>query len=123
MKKTPLHSYLIALAGACLFMPAFSLSSPLCFNYTLRMKKIAYLILSIIAICASGIRAEDEIARIIQAEEFDRLLKLIKPQPGESPWREIDWLTDVTEARKRSIAENKPLIIFTAADGSPLGRT
>lgn len=114
---------MLALAGAYLFMPAFGLSFPLCCNYTPRMKKIAYLVLSIIGICASGIRAEDEISRLIQAEEFDRLLKLIKPQPGESPWREIDWLTDVTEARKRSIAENKPLIIFTAADGSPLGRT
>ncbi|MFM1558965.1 MAG: hypothetical protein VCA73_01030 [Roseibacillus sp.] len=55
--------------------------------------------------------------------DFDRLHALIKPQPGESPWREINWLTNVTEARKRSIAENKPIVIFTAADGSPLGRT
>lgn len=59
----------------------------------------------------------------IPAKDFDRLQKAIKPQPGESPWREIRWLTNVTEARKRSIAENKPILIFTAADGSPLGRT
>ena len=87
------------------------------------MKKTAFLTLSIILICASAIRAKEEIARPIQAEEFDHLFKLIKPQPGESPWREIDWLTNVTEARNRSIAEDKPLLIFTAADGSPLGRT
>ena len=55
--------------------------------------------------------------------ELDRLLTVIKPQAGESPWREINWLTDVTEARQRAIAEDKPLVIFTAADGSPLGRT
>ncbi|MDB4551983.1 hypothetical protein N9022_02390 [bacterium] len=55
--------------------------------------------------------------------ELDRLLTVIKPQSGESPWREINWLTDVTEARQRAIAEDKPLVIFTAADGSPLGRT
>jgi len=55
--------------------------------------------------------------------ELDRLLTVIKPQAGESPWREISWLTDVTEARQRAIAEDKPLVIFTAADGSPLGRT
>jgi hypothetical protein len=55
--------------------------------------------------------------------EIDRLYLLIKPQAGESPWREINWLTDVTEARRRAIAEDKPLVIFTAADGSPLGRT
>lgn len=55
--------------------------------------------------------------------DLERLLSEIKPQPGESPWREIAWLTDVTEARRRAVAENKPLVIFTAADGSPLGRT
>jgi hypothetical protein len=55
--------------------------------------------------------------------DFDRLLKEIKPQEGESPWRDIDWMTDVTMARQRGVEENKPLVIFTAADGSPLGRT
>jgi len=29
----------------------------------------------------------------------------------------------VTEARRKAIAEDKPLVIFTAADGSPLSRT
>jgi hypothetical protein len=53
----------------------------------------------------------------------ERLLAAIKPQPGESPWREIPWLTNVTEARLQASAENKPLVIFTAADGSPLSRT
>jgi hypothetical protein len=55
--------------------------------------------------------------------DLDRLLGAVKPQPGESPWREITWLTDVTEARARSVAEDKPILVFTAADGSPLGRT
>ena len=55
--------------------------------------------------------------------DFARLHSLIKPQPGESPWREMNWLTNVTEARQRAVAENKPIVIFTAADGSPLGRT
>ena len=59
----------------------------------------------------------------IPAADFERLHALIKPQPGESPWREIPWLTRVREARRRAAAEDKPLVIFTAADGSPLGRT
>jgi hypothetical protein len=59
----------------------------------------------------------------IPAADFERLLAEIKPQRGESPWREIPWLTSITEARRRSTAEDKPLVIFTAADGSPLGRT
>jgi hypothetical protein len=59
----------------------------------------------------------------IAADEFDRLRAAINPQKGESPWREIPWLTNVTEARRRAIAEDRPLVIFTAADGSPLSRT
>lgn len=55
--------------------------------------------------------------------QLKQLLPMIKPQPGESPWREINWITNVTEARERSLAEDKPIVIFTAADGSPLGRT
>jgi hypothetical protein len=56
-------------------------------------------------------------------EDSHRLLAIIKPQKGESPWREVPWLANVTEARRRAIAEDKPLVIFTAADGSPLSRT
>jgi hypothetical protein len=59
----------------------------------------------------------------ITAGDFDRLLEAIKPQKGESPWREIPWLTNVTEARRKASAQDKPLVIFTAADGSPLSRT
>jgi hypothetical protein len=59
----------------------------------------------------------------IPDSDLDRLLTEIKPQQGESPWREIPWLTDVTEARRRSASEDRPMLVFTAADGSPLGRT
>src|SRR5262249_27790164 len=38
----------------------------------------------------------------ITAGDFDRLLEAIKPQKGESPWREIPWLTNVTEARRKA---------------------
>jgi hypothetical protein len=59
----------------------------------------------------------------IPPADFDRLLKAIKPQPGESPWREIPWFTNVTEARRAALRLDRPLVIFTAADGSPLSRT
>ena len=67
--------------------------------------------------------ARGEAVPEITAADFDRLLAAIKPQQGESPWREIPWLTNVTEARRKASAGNKPLVIFTAADGSPLSRT
>ena len=78
----------------------------------------AVLVLGVVSTCAKA----DPVPEIAAAD-FDRLLAAIKPQRGESPWREIDWLTNVTEARRKASAENKPLVIFTAADGSPLSRT
>jgi hypothetical protein len=70
----------------------------------------------------SAIGAEERVAAIPQ-DAFPSLLAAVKPQPKESPWRDIEWITNITEARRRAVAENKPLVIFTAADGSPLGRT
>lgn len=88
------------------------------------MKLVTSLTLAALVSTIAITHAEDQpVAPEIPAADFDRLLDMIKPQPGESPWREVDWLTDVTEARRRSVAEDKPLVIFTAADGSPLGRT
>ena len=81
--------------------------------------------LLIVVACATSLTnasAQDRIAPI-PTSDFERLLAAIKPQRGESPWREINWVTNVTEARRRAIAEDKPIVIFTAADGSPLSRT
>jgi hypothetical protein len=79
----------------------------------------AFLFLSACGLFARGDTAVPPIA----ADLLEPLLAAIKPQKGESPWREIPWLTNVTEARRKAIALDKPLVIFTAADGSPLSRT
>jgi hypothetical protein len=76
----------------------------------------------LVTLLAARALADERIAPIA-ADDFDRLLAAIKPMRGESPWREIPWLTNVTEARRKAIAEDKPIVIFTAADGSPLSRT
>ena len=78
--------------------------------------------LTVLLASAISTQAADHIAKISDGE-FQRLHALTKPQRGESPWREIDWLTNVTDARNKAAAEGKPIVIFTAADGSPLGRT
>jgi hypothetical protein len=72
--------------------------------------------------CAAVALAGEQIPAI-ETDQFQNLHVLIKPQPGESPWRKIAWLTSVTEARRKAAAEGKPMVIFTAADGSPLSRT
>jgi hypothetical protein len=79
----------------------------------------ALLLLGVFSILARG----DTAVPRISPGDLEHLLATIKPQKGESPWREIPWLTNVTEARRKALAEDKPLVIFTAADGSPLSRT
>jgi hypothetical protein len=78
--------------------------------------------LLILGVCSAWGVAADRVPEIA-AGDFQRLLTAIKPQPGESPWREVPWLTNVTEARRKASMLDKPLVIFTAADGSPLSRT
>jgi hypothetical protein len=75
-----------------------------------------------LGVCGVYVHGADQLPEI-PADQFARLLGVIKPQPGESPWREIPWLTNVTDARRKASTEDKPLVIFTAADGSPLSRT
>src|SRR5215475_9029392 len=54
------------------------------------------------------------------ADEFDKLRGLIKPKPGG--FDDIDWMTDLWEARKKAAAEGKPLLVWVG-DGHPLGWT
>ncbi|MFN0128900.1 MAG: hypothetical protein ACKV19_19690 [Verrucomicrobiales bacterium] len=66
--------------------------------------------------------AKERVPAIPEAA-LESVLTAVKPRANESRWREIAWVTNITEARRRAVAEDKPLVIFTAADGSPLGRT
>jgi hypothetical protein len=61
-------------------------------------------------------------APAVPADQFARLHALIKPQPGESKWAAIPWLTDLPEARRRAVAEDRPLFIWRAGGGEVLGR-
>ena len=86
------------------------------------MASCLWFALLLLGVC-SRLAAADNAVPQISPDELEHLLATIKPQKVESPWREIPWLTNVTEARRKAIAEDKPLVIFTAADGSPLSRT
>jgi hypothetical protein len=85
--------------------------------------KRVFLSMFFIGVASVSAANADERVPDLSPADFERLFSAIKPQQGESPWREIPWLTNVTEARRKASAENKPLVIFTAADGSPLSRT
>ena len=55
----------------------------------------------------------------IGTREFSKLHGLIKPQPGESRWMEIDWFPSVWEARRRAAAEGKPTLLWAGSGGAP----
>lgn len=75
-----------------------------------------------VLLAAGLVQAGPDVPRIAP-EDFTRLFDAIRPQTGESPWREIDWMTSIRGARRRAAEEGKPILVFTAADGSPLART
>ena len=86
------------------------------------MNRLLIVAAVLVAACVGRSDADQPLPPLAAAD-LPRLLAEIKPQSGESPWREIEWLTSVTEARQRAASEDKPIVIFTAADGSPLSRT
>jgi hypothetical protein len=55
----------------------------------------------------------------LSTAEFDKLFRLIKPQPGESRWMEIAWYPNVWEARQKAAREGKPLFIWAGSGGAP----
>lgn len=51
--------------------------------------------------------------------DFEKLHRMLKPQPGESRWMEVDWHPSVWEARKKAAAEGKPLLLWAGSGGAP----
>ena len=54
-------------------------------------------------------------------DEFEQLHRMIRPQPGESKWTGLSWLTNLTDARKQAAAQGKPMLVWMAGGGDPLG--
>jgi hypothetical protein len=68
----------------------------------------------------SGLSA-GEGPRSLTPESFDRLQKMIKPQPGESRFLEIPWHLSLWEARQQAAREGKPLLVWAGGWGVPIG--
>jgi hypothetical protein len=74
--------------------------------------------IGILVLCAApGLRAQDG----IPPEQFDSLRQLIRPQAGESRWRQVEWLTSLQEARVKAAAEGKPILVWSGGGAPPLG--
>jgi len=59
--------------------------------------------------------------KAIPANQFDKLLNLIKPQSGELRFQEIPWLMSTWDARKKAAEEGKPILVWSGSGGAPLG--
>lgn len=70
-----------------------------------------------IILAAGGVRAGEPAP--LSAEQFEKLHGMIKPQPGESRWMEIDWHPNIWEARQKAAREGKPLFIWAGSGGAP----
>lgn len=66
-----------------------------------------------------GISVRAGEAERIDEAQFEKLHALIKRQPGESRWMEIDWYPTVWEARKKAAAEGKPIFLMAGSGGAP----
>jgi hypothetical protein len=51
--------------------------------------------------------------------QFERLHRMLKPQPGESRWMVVDWYPSVWEARQKAAAEGKPIFLMAGSGGAP----
>ena len=84
----------------------------------MKMRDI-FLGMAIVGLSTGVLRAEQP--KPIPADQFDKLHKMIKPQPGELRFQEIPWLMSVYDARKKAAEEGKPILVWSGSGGAPVG--
>lgn len=72
-------------------------------------------------VLAAGLLSAPRGADELTAETFARLQALIRPQAGESRWREPAWFIDLHAARQAAAAEGKPLFIYADKGATGIG--
>jgi hypothetical protein len=72
-----------------------------------------------LALLAASLAAEEP--KQIPAERFDALHKMFRVQPEEQRFWRIPWTLSVGEARVRSAAAGKPILVWAGAGGAPIG--
>ena len=75
--------------------------------------------IALMALATAAIQAEAP--KPIPPDQFDKLYKMIKPQPGESLFMEIPWELSLWEGRQKAAAEGKPMLVWAGGWGVPIG--
>jgi hypothetical protein len=65
------------------------------------------------------VRAEDP--KPLAPEQFDRLHRMIRVQPGEQRFWQVPWKLTISEAREQAAREGKPIFVWAGAGGAPIG--
>lgn len=60
--------------------------------------------------------------RELDGASLRETLAFLRPRPEELRWREIPWQTDLREACRLAVEEQKPIFLWTM-NGNPLGCT
>jgi RNA polymerase sigma factor (sigma-70 family) len=91
--------------------------------FWMKMKAIAAVACAATVLAGAGITVLQGQAPVQEKSsslaDVEKLHRLIRPQPGESRWMEIDWYPSVWEARKKAAAEGKPLFLWAGSGGAP----
>ena len=71
----------------------------------------------LLAACAAARAWEDRAA--MSRGQFAEQHAMIKRQPGEARYLDIEWHPTVWEARQKAAREGKPLFIWAGSEGAP----
>jgi hypothetical protein len=55
----------------------------------------------------------------LSTEQVEQLHRMLRPQPGEARWMEVDWYPSVWEARQKAAREGKPIFLLAGSGGAP----
>ena len=83
----------------------------------MKQRMMTALGLSALLAASTMVRGDDPASR--SPKHFGKLHAMIKRQPGEARYLEIDWYPNVWEARQKAAQEGKPLFIWAGSGGAP----
>ena len=81
------------------------------------MLRRVYLV-AVLAVPWSAVTSWADVPNATSPGEFENLHQLIKRQPGESRWIEIDWYPSISEARQKAAAERKLIFVIAGSGGA-----
>jgi hypothetical protein len=80
---------------------------------------LRFISLAVLGLAGGGVTPAAQEPNPVSTEQFEKLHQMLRPQPGESRWMEIDWYPTVWEARQKAASEGKPIFLMAGSGGAP----